>query len=313
MGHGGAFIAVLAFGTVGTCINIKGVRMTTRRKKIPALMLLLAAGLLFSSCFTVAVESDFAEDGSARHVYQATVDREAMGEFGDMAEELDPSEDFDESEQAAREQGYEVERIDTDTETGIRLIKTVEDNENLGQVLNDIFTAGGDDEMDAFSGNYIRDGNTHRLNVTISDNGLLGDELEDEGISPAMLSGFFTMTYTVRMPGTLNEEETNGRILEDGRVQWDIPLTGAATFIAVSETEGDGVGLLMWGILGVLLLAFVGSAVLLAVVLLMRNRRATETAQSAPVATSPYAGPDAPTAPLPQTQQDPANPRSENY
>lgn len=289
----------------------------TRWKKIPALMLLLAAGLLFSSCFTVALESEFEEDGSALHVYQATVDREAMDDFGDFGDEFTPEDDFDETEAEARQLGYDVERIDTDSEIGIRLSRTIEDNANLGQVLNDIFTAGGDEQVTAFSGSYTQDGNTHRLDLTVSGDGLFGEELDEEGISPAMLSGFFDMTYTVRMPGELNEDETNGRVLADGRVQWDIPLTGTQSFIAVSETEGDGASVLMWVILGLLLLAFIGGAVLLALFLLLRGRRAPAAAPATepapPVATSSYADPDAPTAPFPQAQQDPNKPQTENY
>lgn len=275
-------------------------------KNVPRFVLLLATGLLLTSCFDVALESEFNEDGSARHVYQSTIDKEALAEFGEMGEEMDPEEDFDEAEEEARELGYEVERIDTDQHIGIRLSKTVEDNQNLGQVLNDMFSAGGEEEVDAFSGTFAQDDDTHTLNITLNSTDLLGDEAETEGVSPAMLSGFITMTYTVSMPGELDEEETNGDVLADGRVQWDLPLSGTHNFIAVSETEGDGAGLLLWVVLGALLLAFVGGAALLALFLIMRNRKAAAQ-------TTYPADPDAPTAPFPHAQVDPNKPSVENY
>lgn len=276
-------------------------------KNVPRFVLLLAAGLLLTSCFDVALESEFNEDGSARHVYQATIDKEAMAEFGEMAEEMDPDEDFDAAEEEARELGYDVERIDTDQHLGIRLSKTVEDNGDLGQVLNEIFSAGSEEQVAAFSGSFSQDDNTHTVNITLNSTELLGDEVEEEGVSPAMLSGFITMTYTVSMPGELDEEETNGDVLADGRVQWDLPLSGTHNFIAVSETEGDGAGVLLWIALGALLLVFVGGAALLALFLIMRNRKTTARSGTYP------ADPDAPTAPFPHTQADPNKPPVENY
>ena len=276
-------------------------------KNVPRFVLLLATGLLLTSCFDVALESEFNENGSARHVYQATIDKEAMAEFGEMGEDMDPDEDFDEAEEEARELGYDVERIDTDQHIGIRLSKTVEDNQNLGQVLNDMFSAGSEEEINAFSGTFAQDDDTHTVNLTLNSTELLGDEAETEGVSPAMLSGFITMTYTVSMPGELDEEETNGDVLADGRVQWDLPLSGTHNFIAVSETEGDGAGLLLWIALGALLLAFIGGAALLALFLIMRNRKAAAQAGTYP------ADPDAPTAAFPHTQADPNKPSVENY
>lgn len=260
----------------------------------------IAAALLMTSCITVSVESEFDEDGSARHVYTATVERDVLAEFGETG--INPEEDFAEAEEEAQAAGYEVERIDTDEELGLRISKTVEDNADLGQVINDFFSAGdteGGQPVTAFIGSFIQDGDTHTLELTVDGDSLFGDELGtgDEEIPASMLSSLIEMTYSVRMPGEINTEETNGRILPDGRVQWDLPLSGTETFRAVSETEGDAFPLAM--VLGgsALLLLIVGGAVFV----LLRGR---QTPAVAPVAPAPYADPEAPTTQLPRTPAD---------
>lgn len=272
-------------------------------RKLKGLMLLLAAGVLFSSCINIAIESDFSEDGSATHVYQVTMERAAIEEFGEMGDEFSFESEFEDAEQAAQELGLEVERIDTEDEIGIRLTLNVDDNSNLGQVLNDLFTTGsdGDEPITAFSGAFTNDGNSHTLDLSIDGTSLFGEEMEAEGLSPAMLSSFFTMTYTVRMPGEVNADETTGRILSDGRVQWDLPMSGTESFVASSQSGGGGSSAGTILLVGLLLLLFVGGAAGLALFLYLRGR-----AKPAPVPMTSYDAPDAPTAPFP-----PSRPSSE--
>lgn len=277
-----------------------------RWKTLPGLILCLAAGLVLTSCYEVDIESAFEEDGSALHTYTATIDRASLEELGEMASEFDTS-DFDESAEEARAEGFEAEVIDTDEHMGIRLSKTVEDNADLGQVLNDIFTAGGEGEeaVTAFTGTFTRDGNVYTVNLTVDGNLLFGEEIpEEEGVSPEMLSSFITMTYSVRLPGEVRVAETDGRILPDGRVQWDLPLTGTATFNAVSETKSDRNWLLLAGIAGLLTL-FIAGAVGLFLFLFLRGRRSPEPAPAAyPETYGP--GPDDPTAQIPTVESPPS-------
>ncbi len=280
-----------------------------RWKTLPGLILCLAAGLILTSCYTVDIESAFEEDGSALHTYTATIDRASLEELGELASEFD-MDDFETSAAEAREQGFDAEAIDTDEHVGVRLSTTVEDNTNLGQVLNDIFTAGGEGEeaVTAFSGTYTIDGRVHTLNLTVDGNMLFGEEIpEDEGISPEMLNAFITMTYSVRLPGEVRVAETDGRILPDGRVQWDLPLSGSATFNAVSETESERSWLLLLGIVGLLTL-FIAGAVGLFLFLFLRGRRSQEPAPAAPAAyPETYGpGPDAPTTELPNVESPPS-------
>ena len=278
--------------------------MTKRWVYVSRFVLFAAIGLLLSSCLTVEAESDLEEDGSGFHSYRATIDKAAMAEFGEMADPAETEADFDEAAEAAREQGYEVEEIDTEEHIGLRLSRDYDDSQDVGTILNDLFSVGAEEAVSAFSGSFTQDGDTHTLEVTVSGEQLAGGEMtEEEGISPAMLSGFITMTYTVRMPGEIDEDATNGRILEDGRVQWDLPLTGSETFTAVSETEGEGAStLLLLGVIA-LLFVFIGGAALLALFLYLRSRR-TQPATA-------Y-DPDVPTAPYPHAA-DPNKPPAENY
>lgn len=280
-----------------------------RWKNLPGLVLLLASGLLLASCLTVELQSTLEEDGSGLHVYHSTIDRDVMDDFGDLADEGEVEADFEASEETAREMGYEVERIDTDEHLGIRLSRDYEDSENVGRILNDLFSIGADEPISAFTGIFTRSDNIHTLDLTVNGSELFGDELDEDGISPEMLSGFITMTYTVSMPGEIVEEDTNGRILADGRVEWDLPLSGTRTFTAVSETEGDGIStLLLVGVIGLLFL-FIGGAALLALFLLLRSRRAPAAAPEGAYTTDP----DAPTAPFPHAQADPNKPPAQNF
>lgn len=283
-----------------------------RWKKLPGLTLLLALSLLLTSCFDVQVESEFNEDGSGTHSYRATIEKEAMEEFGESVDEAEFDDDFDESAETAREMGYDVERINTDEHLGIRLSRDYDDSENIDTILNDLFTLGSEEPVSPFEGSFTSDGGTHTLDLTVNGGELLGEEIQDEGdISPAMLSGFITMTYTVTMPGEIDEEETNGRILDDGRVQWDLPLTGTENFVAVSTTDSGVSTLMLAGVIGLLFL-FIGGAAALALFLIMRNRRA----QPAPEAAAPAGygvDPDAPTAPYPHATQDPNKPPTQNF
>lgn len=275
--------------------------MTVTWKKIRGVSLLLIAGLLLSSCINMAVESEFNEDGSARHTYRVTIERAMLDQFSGMGLEgdFDLDTDFQEAEEAARELGLDVERIDTDDEVGLRLTLEVDDNSDLGQVLNDLFSAGaeGGEVITAFSGAFSQDGDTNSLNLTIDGAALMGEEMETEGISADMLGNMITMTYTVRLPGEINQEETTGRILPDGRVQWDLPLSGTESFIASSQSESSGSSAGTILLVGFLLLLFIGGAVGLALFVYLRGR---QTPAPVPVTTH---DPDAPNRPPFDNQQ----------
>lgn len=288
-----------------------------RVHRIPVLVLLLAVGLLVSSCIEVKVESDFEEDGSARHVFEFTMERQALEELGEMGEEaLDIQDDFSESQREAENAGYEAELIDTDELLGMRISKTVEDNSDLGQVINDLYSVGAEGEgaTTAFSGSYTSDGDTHTLTLTVDGTSLMGEEVSDSEmeIPPAMMSNFLDMSYTVRMPGELVEDETNGRILPDGRVTWDLPLSGTATFTAVSRTESSAASVLMWVVLGGLLLLFIGGAAGLVVFLLMRARKAPAAAPAGAPPPPYRVDPEAPTSQLPPSNQVTGSPPAED-
>lgn len=270
------------------------------RRNAPGFVGFLALALLLASCVTISAESEFHEDGSASHVYEFTMEKALLSEAGEDLD-LDLEGDFQEMEEQLRDTGYVVDWIDTDEHIGSRVSITAEDGRNVGEALNGLFSVGadgGEQPVNAFLGAFEQDGNAYTLDLTVDSDSLFAEELDGDQLgggpdmSAAMLGSMIEMTYTVRLPGEIDLEETNGQMMEDGRVQWDIPLSGSTAFLAVSETEGDDAStLLILGGVGLLLLLAVGAAA--AGLVLMRRK-------PAPVAAPAYADPGTPAPVLPE-------------
>lgn len=260
------------------------VKKLSGQRPIGRFMLLFAALLLASSCVTMEIESEFNEDGSATHSMAVSIDTSMLEGLGGE-EELNPDEGFEELEEAAEAEGYRVEQIDEDGVVGVRITTDVEDNSDLGAVINGIFnTDAAEGEMvNAFSGSFEEDDGTYRLELTVD-----GDELMQgagEDLGGGELTGFdpsqiFEMTYIASLPGEIDEDETNGTVLDDGRVQWDLPLSGSETLVAQSSTSDDGLNLALLVVIGIIVLGLL-AAIVVALVIFM-GRRGTGPAQTAP-------------------------------
>jgi hypothetical protein len=254
---------------------------------------LLVLAVALAGCIEVAMESEFDSDGSARHSLSTLVDRSLLDDEM-LGEELD----FDEIEQEGRDAGLDVERVDDGERVGVRMSMDVDDNDDLGRALNQLFNATDTDgpEINAFSGSFTQSGGgfggtTYRFELTVDGDALFEDE-EDEfddefGMGMEMMRQFINMTYTVNMPGEITDH--NGNDLGGGRIQWDLPFEGSQTFFVESE-EGSGFPLAL--ILGV----GVGFVALILVVvgglLLMRGRSAPQPAPAAsPVGGAPLGTP----------------------
>lgn len=270
------------------------------------LALLLALGLIASSCVTLTAESEINEDLSGTHTLTVTMDRSVLESLG---EEFNPDDVQDQMTPDSVPEGYEVEVIDTEDEVGSTITTTVEDSGPLGDVLNDLFNAGETEgePVNPFSGTLDKDGNTYRLNVTVDGDVLAQSGQDDVGGGEDLgidMSDILDMTYAINLPGEI--EETNGTELEDGSVQWTLPTSGTLDMRAVSETEGDS-NLLLWLlVLGIGALLLVGLAVVVALVVLMaRRKREPAVAPAAPIVppvTPPtrQSNPYADTPPTPQ-------------
>lgn len=280
-----------------------GLRLNVVWRRARTIPVFLALALLLSSCITITAESEFQEDGSASHVYEFTFEKALMSEMGEGFDvESDIEGDFAEMEALLEGSGYSVEWIETDELIGSRVSITTEDSQNVGEILNNLFSAGADggtQPVTAFTGTFDQDGNEHTLDLTVDGSSLFDEGMDDEdlgdtaGFSADMLAGMIDVTYTVRLPGEIDVERTNGQVLEDGRVQWDLPLSGSQAFLAVSATEGDGPSmLLLLGGTGLLLLA--AAAAILGFFLM---RRKPEPAPA-------YVTTASPAAPLPAAQPE---------
>lgn len=259
-------------------------RAGLRRRSAFILASMLATLLILSGCVTMDMESEFDEDGGATHTMELTInmsDFEGLGDLGGEGE-LDPFENFEETEQMAEERGFRAERIEEGDVVGVRLIQEVDDSTNLGDQLNAMFNAGAADgeEISPFSGTFEQDGDDYTLNLTVDGSALtdtagedLGDT-EDLGIG---LDTIFEFTYTARLPGEIDEEATNGQIASDGSITWDLPLEGSETFTAVSSTDdGSSNLLLILIVIGVIVLGLIALAAVAFFILM--NRRGSDPA-----------------------------------
>ena len=260
-----------------------------QRHTFVTLLSLVIILLIASGCATVAMESDFREDGSAQHTVETTLERSALEQLASLAG-ADISQIFtaqDEAERRAEEAGLDYERIDTDQLVGVRVSKTVEDASDIGATFNQLIsqaTAGASSDgaerlqaVDgAVTGTYIDDGDRASIDMTVDSDrilGVLGGLAGGDGslpISIDQLSSFVDITYSASLPGEVIE--TNGGQVDDNTALWDIPLTGQTRMTAVAEaSSGSNSSLLpligLLALLGLLL----GAAVFFFVV--MQRRR----------------------------------------
>lgn len=271
-------------------------RAGLRRRTTFILTSMLATLLILSGCVSMELESEFDEDGGAIHTMALTIDMSDFAELGDLGEgEIDPFENFEETEELANEQGFRVERIEEGDIVGVRLIQEVEDSSNLGDQLNAMFNAGAaeGEEISPFSGTFEKDGGDYTLNLTVDGSALTdtaGDDLGDTGDLGISMDTIFDFSYTARLPGEIDEEETNGTVASDGSITWDLPLEGSETLTAVSSTGSDSSSLLIiLIIIGIIILGLIALAAVAFFILM--NRRGSNTA---PAATA-----DAPAPPPP--------------
>jgi hypothetical protein len=277
--------------------------------------LLLGAALMLASCITMATESEFDEDGGGTHTMTVTIDRESVEQLGDLGEGgEDPLEDFGTIDPADIPEGYTAEAIDDGEVVGVRVSRSVDDSSNLGDILNELLNASSTDDGEEafpFSGTFEKDGDTYRIDLTVDGDVLTdtaGEGLDEgtEGEDPFSgigLESIFEFTYTVRMPGEIDEDETNGRIGADGSVTWDLPLEGSETFTAVSRDNDGGTDLLLIVVvIGIIVLGLIALAAVGLFIFMSRRGSAPATAATGPAGYPPpvggVPGSDQPTQPM---------------
>lgn len=263
-------------------------RTASRRflRPFPAALCVLLAATLLAGCVDVQFESEFNEDGSALHAFQATIEREGLEQLESVGGEMTTTFDPEDGREQAEAAGFDFAPIDTDDEVGSRVSKTYDDGQNVGAALDDMLVATADEgtasPVGAVTGTFVNDGDEYRLNLTVdsdilfANSGVAEDSENVEDLGFGDLDSFIDITYTATMPGEISE--TNGRDLGDGKVEWELPLTGITEISAVSKEEGSG---------GAGLIAIVGLVGLLAVGALVGGYLFTRRRTPAPATTGP--------------------------
>jgi hypothetical protein len=237
------------------------------------------------------MDSEFNEDGSARHAFEATIDRDGLDQLNSFGGEATDTFDPEDGREQAEAAGFDYTAIDTDDEVGSRIAKTFDDGEQVGAAFDEMFGAGADEGAEvpvgAVTGTFVKDGDEYRLNLTIdsdllfSSSGVTEDSEEAEDLGFGDLSSFIDITYTATMPGEISE--TTGTDLGDGKVKWDLPLTGKSEISAVSKAGSSGSGATI-AIVGLVALLLVGGLV---AGYLFTRRRTPSSAASVGSFTSP--------------------------
>lgn len=252
-------------------MQIPGIRL-----KCPAFALLLASSLLFSGCIQVGLDSDFSNPDQIRHTLAYTIDRANIGQVQQSGGPLGNAlTNQDVVRHQAQNQGFQFEPINTADSVGARISTTMTAQQNsLGVLLNNFLTNAvpNGPTQQGFNGTFQRDGNTYKLNLVINADQVFAQPGGGNGLVPTSQI-FDSFTVTARMPGTLND--TSGTLLPDGRIQWNVPVTGTTNITASSKVAGGSS-------LSTLRLAGIAGGALLIVVLvagyvMMRRRAAAGT------------------------------------
>lgn len=126
--------------------------------------------------------------------------------------------------------------------------------------------ADGENIVDEFNIRYTED--SALVSAAIDLGEITGGDLEDDqlaGIGAEAIAQFFKIRVQIAMPGEVTRHDAD-RVLDDGTLEWDIPLTGDQQALSIqaesSLTEGGGfpVGLIVL----LVLLALAGVAVFVA-------------------------------------------------
>jgi hypothetical protein len=261
--------------------------MTVRRiSRLPAVVFGVVFAILLAGCVDVRFESDFSDDGSAVHAFQMTIEREGLEQLESFGGEAEMTFDPEDGREQAEAAGFDFEPIDTDEEVGSRVSKTFENGWEVGASFDEMLTSTADEgaalPVGAVTGTLVEEDGEYRLNLTIDSDILFADtpasaeeseEVEDMGFGS--MDSFFDITYTATLPGEISE--TNGTDLGNGKVEWELPMTGKTEIMAISEegSESSGGLLIIGGLIALLLLGGVAG------VFLLTRRRTPAPAASA--------------------------------
>ncbi len=263
-------------------------------------LLLVVAGLalLTSACkFQVNMLVDVNQDGSGAIATEMGMDQEFLdliksngGSPDDITSQFDT--DLPGAKPYQREEG-------DFTYYGVR--KEFDDITQAGEFLS---RGGPNSPFESFS--LTMDDRGTQLDAKVKVPSDLGGNNE-LGIDPSQLAGdFFTFRLVASLPGKVVEHDAD-EVLPDGRLVWNLPVTGGEKTIHVRTEYGGGSLGWLWILLAILVIVGVAAAI---VAVLVSRRRSVDAVTEASSAFTAPAGDDAPTGtePAPSADASPVPP-----
>ncbi len=237
-------------------------------KKLMVLAALLA--VLATACRAeVLMGLDVQEDGSGSMTMEVGVDEELQGLLemgGGSPDDLLGDLSIDAPEGAETTQRTEGDM----TYYGVKI-----DFADPAE-LEKFMTEGGNDAFEEFA-LVVDDGGAElraRMNVPTQD-------LGDAPFDPSQITDeFFSAKFVVSLPGKVVESNAD-ETLPDGRLVWDLPITGGEKEVFARSETGGGALTLLWIILGVILVIAIAVAVVIAVLRNQQPDRAIDEASDA--------------------------------
>jgi len=243
-----------------------------------AAVILLA--LVLSACVNVDFGSTFVVDGSAGHRLVITFQRDLL----EPAEVTRLTNEIARVDERMTSDGYEVQRIDSATQLGLRAARSSSDAGNaaaeLNSLINSMLNRSDSSPIAPFQGTFTRSnpavgGNKYHLELTF-DGQTLRAAIESilpasrQPQSPSALPDAVTITYTATMPGRIRD--STGQKIGDDSARWTLSLDEPTSITADSTVGKDT----PWALAALAILFAVGvivvSSVMITTILVIRRQ-----------------------------------------
>ncbi|MCO5175862.1 MAG: hypothetical protein M9890_02665 [Thermomicrobiales bacterium] len=252
----------------------------TGHRLVARIVTLLIVALAVSACVNVEFGSTFVADGGASQRMAIVFQRDLL----DPTELARLTSAINDAEQRMADDGYEVQRVDSATQLGLRAARTSAVSSNvateLNSLLNSMLNRSDSSPIAPFQGTFSRSnpavgGNKYHLELTF-DGPTFKAAIEDlqppsqQSQSPTALTDALTVTYTATMPGDL--QDATGQTVAEGTARWTLSLD-ETTSITADSTVGKNTP---WALAALAILIAVGiivvSSVLITAILVVRRQ-----------------------------------------
>lgn len=255
-------------------------QVRTRLRLITRIATLLIVALAVSACVNIEFGSTFVAEGGASQRMAIVFQRELL----DPTELARLTTEMNNAERRMTDDGYEVQRVDSATQLGLRAARTSADSSNvateLNSLLNSMLNRSDSSPIAPFQGTFSRSnpavgGNKYHLELTF-DGPAFKAAIQDlqpptqQSQSPSALTDALTVTYTATMPGDL--QDASGQTVAEGTARWTLSLD-ETTSISADSTVGKNTP---WALAALAILIAVGiivvSSVLITAILVVRRQ-----------------------------------------